>query len=107
MMDNTKIEILLDWDKGRIDTQPANVAQVQTFGTDVVLTFGLVLPPIELSGIPRGEIDRYLSEHKVPVQQIRRVVMSRDVARQLMGWMQSHLSPAPADPVEPEQEEAS
>ena len=99
--------MLLDWSQGLIDAQPANVAQVQTFGTDVVLTFGLVLPPIALSGMPRDAIDEYLREHRVPVQQIRRVVMSRDVARQLMGWMQAHLSDAPPDSAVPEREEAS
>ena len=44
-----QIQMSFDWGRTEAAVEGANAAQVQRFGSNVILTFGVVLPPIALS----------------------------------------------------------
>ena len=100
MGDVNRIE--LDWSDGDVvPAQPANLVQVQGLGTEVILSFGHVAPPIAMSTMEEDQRDEYLKGHRQKVQQIARFTLSEHVARLLMSILQANLGPREAD-AEPE-----
>lgn len=92
-MSEFQIQMGFDWDSAKPAVEEANVAQVQRFGSNVILTFGTVLPPIALTGMTENEIKTYLQKHRVPVSNVRRIVVSADIAQFLLSQIQANMPP--------------
>lgn len=102
-MSEIQINLTLDWDGEKPDTQTANAVQVQRFGENVVLSFGVALPPFALSGMSEEEITKYLEENDVPVRQVRRTVMPIPMAKEVVRLILANL-PAPTATDEAQQQ---
>ena len=95
-----QIQMSLDWSSEKPDTQMANAVQVHRFGESVILSLGIALPPLALTGMSPSEVTEYLKTNKVPVHQVRRTVLPVPVARELMELVQANLPDLPADSAE-------
>ena len=90
--------VWLDWSAADdAPVQQANVVQVQFMGDDMLLTLGVVVPPIAMAGMTPGQMAEYLDEHTVPVKQIVKTLISQEATRVLAGHLQLTPSPAPTE----------
>ena len=90
--------VRLDWSAADdVPAQRGNVVQIQFMGTEMLLTLGMVLPPIALAGMTPEQTAKYLSEHSLPVRQITKVLLSQEATTVLAGHLQQTPSPAPAE----------
>ena len=99
-MSEIKIQMRLDWSSERPDAQLANTVQVQRFGSDLILSLGIALPPFALTGMSQEEITDYLETHKVPVRKVRRIVLPLPVAQELVSQIKGNLPGSSADDAE-------
>ena len=90
--------VRLDWSAADdAPIQQANVVQVQFMGADMVLTLGVVVPPIAMAGMTPEQIAEYLNENSVPVKQAVKILLSKEATGVLARHLQLASSPAPAE----------
>lgn len=65
---------------------------IQGMGEEVILSFGHAAPPIALAVMDNDQMEEYLKDHPVEVQQIARFALPVHVASTLMQNLQGTLA---------------
>ena len=99
--------IRLDWSAADdVPVQRVNVVKVQFMGTDMLLTLGIVLPPVAMSDMNTKQTEKYLRENSVPIKQITRALLSREAVMVLASQLPIPSPVSDEDPASDEETES-